>query len=150
MCKTFPCFGASKQRRDSLIVKIRLKRPWKVQPGEFIYLRLLTMRCGSIFQRQPSVIAWWDTRDKSDDNSRIAPLVCSSVRGGDEGGRGGVGVQWNLTYSARCLALSRADCSMRLSRSSCPSRCLALLHADCCFLRLISALQSIDKSTTTI
>jgi hypothetical protein len=60
-----------RQCGDSLTVKIRLKRPWKVQPGDFIYLRLLTMRCGSIFQRHPFVITWWDERDEADNKENL-------------------------------------------------------------------------------
>ena len=56
---------SARQCGDSLIVKIQLRRPWKVQPGDFIYLRLLTRKCGSIFQRHPFVITWWDERDEA-------------------------------------------------------------------------------------
>lgn len=51
---------AARRCGDCLIVKIQLRRPWKIQPGEFIYLRLLTMKSASIFQRHPFVITWWE------------------------------------------------------------------------------------------
>ena len=57
----------ARQCGDSLIVKIRLQRRWKVQPGHFIYLRLLTMKCGSIFQRHPFVITWWEEKAEEDE-----------------------------------------------------------------------------------
>ena len=54
-----------RQYGDSLIVKIRLQRPWQVQLGNFVYPRVLTMKYGSIFQRHPFVITWWDERDET-------------------------------------------------------------------------------------
>ena len=54
----------ARQCGESLIVKIELKRPWKIQPGCFIYLRLLTLKRASIFQRHPFVIAWWDDKNQ--------------------------------------------------------------------------------------
>lgn len=53
------------------IVKIQLSRPWKIQPGEFIYLRLLTMKSASIFQTHPFVITWWEGDNALEDNKSM-------------------------------------------------------------------------------
>ena len=58
---------AARRCGDCLIVKIQLRRPWKIRPGEFIYLRLLTMESASIFQRHPFVITWWEGSDAVDE-----------------------------------------------------------------------------------
>lgn len=56
----------SKARRcgDTLIVRIELARPWNIQPGNFIYIRLLTLNCASLFQSHPFVITWWDNMNE--------------------------------------------------------------------------------------
>lgn len=58
---------AARRCDDCLVVKIQLSRPWKIQPGDFIYLRLLTMKSTSIFQRHPFVITWWEESDAVDE-----------------------------------------------------------------------------------
>ena len=55
-----------RQCNESLIVQIRLPRPWKIQPGEYIYLSLLTWKCASLFQRHPFMITWWENADDKD------------------------------------------------------------------------------------
>lgn len=45
---------------DCVIVKIQLVRPWKFRSGQFIFLRLLTVKSASVFQSHPFVITWWD------------------------------------------------------------------------------------------
>jgi hypothetical protein len=46
------------------IIKIRLSRPWRIRPGQYIYLKLLTFKCASIFQTHPFAITWWDANHK--------------------------------------------------------------------------------------
>lgn len=46
---------------DTAILRLQLARPCAIRPGQYIYLTILTSRLGSLFQRHPFTVAWWDT-----------------------------------------------------------------------------------------
>ncbi|KAK4551297.1 hypothetical protein LTR86_011246 [Recurvomyces mirabilis] len=50
---------------SSLILELTLARPWKIRPGQFIYLTVSTLRWASFMQRHPLTIVWWDTLDEA-------------------------------------------------------------------------------------
>lgn len=50
-----------RQYDESLILELKLSRPWKIKPGEYIHLSLLTLKYLSFLQRHPFVITWWDS-----------------------------------------------------------------------------------------
>lgn len=52
---------------DTLIVRIALARPWRIQPGNYIHLRLLTLKFASLLQSHPFVITWWDDVEETKD-----------------------------------------------------------------------------------
>ena len=44
---------------DMVRLEITLKRPWKFAPGQYAYVRVLTLWEASWAQTHPFVIAWW-------------------------------------------------------------------------------------------
>lgn len=49
-----------KQHGESLIVELKLARPWTIQPGQHVFLTLLNITSTSFFQRHPFAITWWN------------------------------------------------------------------------------------------
>ncbi|KAF2158734.1 hypothetical protein M409DRAFT_61392 [Zasmidium cellare ATCC 36951] len=45
---------------DSLILGLHFPRSWKIRPGQHLYLTVLTSRSGSILQRHPFTVTWWN------------------------------------------------------------------------------------------
>ena len=45
---------------DPAILKLRLRRPWYVQPGQYVHLRILSTKGWSWVQRHPFAIVWWE------------------------------------------------------------------------------------------
>lgn len=60
---------------DTLILELRLSRPWQIHPGQHVHLSLLTLRYASIFQRHPFVITWWRTLEGESDAIAIYIMV---------------------------------------------------------------------------
>jgi hypothetical protein len=48
---------------NSLQVKVRLPRPWKVRPGQYVYLTMMRPRFFSILQRHPFMVAGSEAQD---------------------------------------------------------------------------------------
>lgn len=53
----------ARQCGDSLILELRLPRPWRIHPGQHIHLTLLTLDSASIMQRHPFAITWWTNHE---------------------------------------------------------------------------------------
>lgn len=70
----------TKQYGDSLVVELRLSRPWSIVAGQHVYLTLLTLQHGSILQRHPFVICWWRTLP-SETKARSVFVVMRQQRG---------------------------------------------------------------------
>jgi predicted ferric reductase len=51
---------ASTSHPQLMILGLRLARPWHIQPGQYVHLRLLTSKAYSWMQRHPFAIVWWD------------------------------------------------------------------------------------------
>lgn len=48
------------ERSGAVLIQLDLPRQWKLQPGDFIYLRCLSISFRSLFESHPFSIAWWD------------------------------------------------------------------------------------------
>ena len=57
---------------NSLQVKVRLPRPWKVRPGQYVYLTMMRSGFFSILQRHPFMVAGSEAQDH-DFQLRIQP-----------------------------------------------------------------------------
>jgi predicted ferric reductase len=58
--------------RNSLLVKVNLPRPWKVKPGQYVYLTMIRPGFFSILQRHPFMVANSES-DEHDFQLRIQP-----------------------------------------------------------------------------
>jgi predicted ferric reductase len=58
--------------QNNLLVKVNLPRPWKVKPGQYVYLTMIRPGLFSIFQRHPFMVANPDS-DGHDFQLRIQP-----------------------------------------------------------------------------
>ncbi|KAK3646858.1 hypothetical protein LTR56_008346 [Elasticomyces elasticus] len=65
---------------DSPIVELKLSRPWKIQPGDYIYLCVLTPKCYSFLQRHPFIITWWEDVHGTD-KTQIIYVMLDPQRG---------------------------------------------------------------------
>lgn len=45
---------------ETLVIEISLSRPWKIRPGQYVHVTVLTWRSRSFLQRHPLTVAWWD------------------------------------------------------------------------------------------
>lgn len=48
------------ERNGAVLLQLDLPRPWKIQPGEFIYLRCLSISLRSLLESHPFCITWWE------------------------------------------------------------------------------------------
>ncbi|KAI5776947.1 hypothetical protein EDC01DRAFT_680112 [Geopyxis carbonaria] len=46
--------------RSATRICVTLAKPWKLGPGQYVYLRIPSVSSGSIFQSHPFALAWWD------------------------------------------------------------------------------------------
>ena len=51
------------KRDNALQVTLSVPRPWKVKPGEYIYIRVPGLSLASFLQWHPFSIAWWSAND---------------------------------------------------------------------------------------
>lgn len=65
---------------ESVIVELKLSRPWKIQPGEYLYLSLLTRKYLSFLQRHPFVITWWES-EHDKEQTQIIYIMIDPQRG---------------------------------------------------------------------
>ena len=75
-----PHDSESSPDRKALILKLQLSRPWSIQPGQHVYLSLLTRESASFFQRHPHVITWWDNPN-GESNARSLYLMIDPQHG---------------------------------------------------------------------
>jgi predicted ferric reductase len=48
------------ERNGVILLRLELPRRWKIQPGDFVYLRCLSISPWSLFESHPFSIAWWE------------------------------------------------------------------------------------------
>ena len=69
------------ERNGAIIVELDLPRPWKIRPGDYIYLRCLSMGLPSLLESHPFSIAWWDSKDSKYGESKKVYLLLSPQYG---------------------------------------------------------------------
>jgi len=76
--------------QNNLLVQVSLPRPWKVKPGQYVYLTMIRPGLFSILQRHPFMVASWDSKDH-DFQLRIQPrtgftnrLLARAIIGGTQ------------------------------------------------------------------
>lgn len=53
------------ERNGAVLLRITLARPWRIQPGDHVYLRCLSLSPRSVLESHPFSITWWE-RDSYD------------------------------------------------------------------------------------
>jgi len=61
--------------KNSLTIALDLTRPCHIEPGQYVYLKILTKAANSIFQSHPFVVAWWDAREEDFATRRIYVMI---------------------------------------------------------------------------
>lgn len=68
------------ESEGTLVLRLHLFRSCYVQPGEYIYLTVLTSQFASWLQRHPFSVAWWETLD-GEAHPRLLYVVVRPQRG---------------------------------------------------------------------
>jgi predicted ferric reductase len=69
------------ERSGAIIIQLDLLRPWKIQPGDFVYLRCLSMPFPSLLESHPFSIAWWEVDDRTREEATTLYLLVSPQHG---------------------------------------------------------------------
>ena len=60
---------------NSLILEVQLTRACRVEPGQYVNLRLLTTKAMSMVQRHPFAITWWESLDDTSMAQRVFLMI---------------------------------------------------------------------------
>jgi predicted ferric reductase len=69
------------ERSGAVVIQLDLPRPWKIQPGDFIYLQCLSMPLPSLLESHPFSIAWWEADDRTREEATTLYLLVSPQHG---------------------------------------------------------------------
>ncbi len=60
---------------DCMVVSLMVPHAWTIEPGQYVYLTLLTTRALSFAQRHPFVITWWDAEPGSTSSKTLYLMI---------------------------------------------------------------------------
>jgi predicted ferric reductase len=69
------------ERNGAILLRLELPRPWKIQPGDFIYLRCLSISLWSLFESHPFYITWWEEDENLNGHTTTVFLLVSPQHG---------------------------------------------------------------------
>ena len=66
---------------DCMVVSLMVPHAWTIEPGQYVYLTLLTTRALSFAQRHPFVITWWDAEPGSTSSKTLYLMLNLAMAG---------------------------------------------------------------------
>jgi predicted ferric reductase len=73
--------ASAAERNGAVVLRLELPRPWKIQPGDIIYLRCLSISFRSLFESHPFSITWWEEDENVSGQATIIFLLINPQHG---------------------------------------------------------------------